>query len=99
MNRYGKASLLCVFCLIAFGAGCQHGGNTEPHPSHWIGKPASELISAHGAPNETRKSNDGSSVLIWKKPWYIGDHPHECRKSFTIASDNKVTQWSYEDCV
>ena len=93
-----KFLLFLIHASAALGTGCQHSSGIEPHPNHWVGKPASELIAARGAPDDTVKSSDGNSVLIWKKPWMIGGHDHECRKSFIVGPDNKITKWTYEDC-
>jgi hypothetical protein len=66
--------------------------------SSWVGKPMGGMLVMWGAPDNTIKLDDGTSVLTWKKEWYWNGYRHECRKSFTVGPDGNIKTWSYNDC-
>lgn len=101
---------LCVLIVAALLTACARL-HAATHPGErWIGHDESELVSALGAPDRTASLGNGGRVLTWVRPTdgttpdatVPGGQRHyrsECRSTYTVSPQGKVTAWTHTgDC-
>jgi len=96
LRTYPVAAGLALLATMTFSTGC-HKGMAKSMDS-WVGSTVGQLVEKWGAPDTSIKLDDGSSMLTWKNVWHRNNYRHECRQSFKIGPDGRVTTWSYQDC-
>jgi len=97
MKPRRAAALALVFSVLCFlSSAC--GTTTSDDMKKWVDAPESRLLASWGAPDNTAALPDGGKVDTWVTSWNIGNDLHTCRKTFTVDSEGRITNWSDSDC-
>ena len=84
--------------LVAIAVSAIACVSTTSLMNSWIGKSESELLSSWGAPDTSRKMDDGRVIHTWKSLWGKRNNVRTCRKTFTISTAGKVEGAAYNGC-
>jgi hypothetical protein len=84
--------------LVAIAVSATSCITTSSYMKSWVGKSETELLANWGAPDSSRKLDDGRVIHTWRTIWGGRDKVHTCRQTFAISANGEVESSAYNGC-